>query len=112
MEANPPENRQARITGANLNSPTASAALAEYDKLDVEKSLAEQAAVLAERMLDNTKVDANRHHIYLVAIEDPTVPQSPIAPRRAHMILLISLGALSFWSLIAVIAANVRDHTI
>jgi hypothetical protein len=26
--------------------------------------------------------------------------------------LLISLGALSFWSLIAVIAANVRDHTI
>ena len=103
---------EARITGANLASPTASAALAEYDKLDVEKSLAEQAAVLAERMLDNTKVDANRHHIYLVAIEDPTVPQSPIAPRRAHMILLISLGALSFWSLIAVIAANVREHTI
>jgi capsular polysaccharide transport system permease protein len=103
---------EARITGAHLNSPAASAALAEYDKLDVEKSLAEQAAVLAERMLDNTKVDANRHHIYLVAIEDPTVPQSPIAPRRAHMILLISLGALSFWSLIAVIATNVRDHAI
>jgi len=100
------------LTGANLASPTASVALAEYDKLDIEKSLAEQAAVLAERMLDNTKVDANRHHIYLVAIEDPTVPQSPIAPRRAHMILLISLGALSFWSLIAVTAANVRDHTI
>jgi capsular polysaccharide transport system permease protein len=103
---------EARITGANLNSPTASAVLAEYDKLDVEKSLAEQAAVLAERMLDNTQVDANRHHIYLVAIEDPTVPQSPIAPRRADMILIISLGAVSFWSLIAMVAANVRDHTI
>jgi capsular polysaccharide transport system permease protein len=103
---------EARITGANLSSPTASAVLAEYDKLDVEKSLAEQAAVLAERTLDNTKADANHHHIYLVAIEDPTVPQSPIAPRRAHMILIIALGALSFWSLIAAIAANVRDHTI
>ncbi|MGH6835547.1 MAG: hypothetical protein ACREC9_08360 [Methylocella sp.] len=103
---------EARITGTNLNSPTASAVLADYDKLDVEKSLAEQAAVLSERMLDNARVDANRHHIYLVAIEDPTVPQSPIAPRRAHMILMISLGALSFWSLIAGIAANVRDHTI
>ncbi len=103
---------EARITGADLNSPAVSAVLAEYDKLDVEKSLAEQAVALAERMLDNTKVDANRHHIYLVAIEDPTVPQSPVAPRRAHMILLISLGALSFWSLIAAIAANVRDHTI
>ncbi|MGH7841832.1 MAG: hypothetical protein ACREQT_09980 [Candidatus Binataceae bacterium] len=103
---------EARITGADLNSPTASATLAEYDKLDVEKSLAEQAAVLAERMLDDTKADANRHHIYLVAIEDPTVPQSPIAPRRAHAILLISLGALSFWSLLAAIAANVRDHTL
>ena len=103
---------EARITGADLNSPTASAVLAEYDKLDVKKSLAEQAVVIAERMLDNTKVDANHHHIYLVAIEDPTVPQSPIAPRRAHMILLISLGTLGFWSLIAAIAANVRDHTI
>ncbi|MGH6846918.1 MAG: hypothetical protein ACREC0_05630 [Methylocella sp.] len=103
---------EARITGADLNSPTASAALAEYDILDVKKSLAEQAVAVAEKMLDNTKVDANHHHIYLVAIEDPTVPQSPIAPRRAHMILLISLGALSFWSLIALISANVRDHTI
>ena len=102
---------EARITGANLSSPAASAVLAEYDKLDVEKSLAEQAAVLAERTLDNTKADANHHHIYLVAIEDPTVPQSPIAPRRAHMILIIALGALSFWSLVAAIAANVRDHT-
>ncbi|MGB6327050.1 MAG: hypothetical protein WBG11_15090 [Methylocella sp.] len=103
---------EARITGANLGSPTASAMLAEYDKLDVELRMAEQAAALAERMLDNAKVDANHHHIYLVAIEDPTIPQSPIAPRRAHMILLISLGALSLWSLIAVIAANVRDHTL
>jgi capsular polysaccharide transport system permease protein len=103
---------EARITGANLSSPTASAVLAEYDKLDVKKSLAEQAAVLAERTLDNTKADANHHHIYLVAIEDPTVPQSPIAPRRAYMILIVSLGALSLWSLIAVAAANVRDHTI
>jgi capsular polysaccharide transport system permease protein len=103
---------EARITGADLNSPAASAVLAEYDKLDVTKSLAEQAVVIAERMLDYTKVDANHHHIHLVDIEDPTIPQSPIAPRRAHMVLLISLGALSFWSLIAVIAANVRDHTI
>ncbi|MGH6799798.1 MAG: hypothetical protein ACRECZ_00010 [Methylocella sp.] len=103
---------EARITGADLNSPTASAVLAEYDTLDVKKSLAEQAVEVAERMLDNTIVDANRHHIYLVAIENPTVPQSPIAPRRAHMILIISLGALSFWSLVAAIVANVRDHTI
>lgn len=103
---------EARITGVTLSSPTASAVLAEYDKLDVKKSLAEQAAVLAERTLDNTKADANHHHIYLVAIEDPTVPQSPIAPRRAYMILIVSLGALSLWSLIAVVAANVRDHTL
>jgi capsular polysaccharide transport system permease protein len=103
---------EARITGPNLNSPTASALLAEYDKLDVKKSLAEQAVLVAERILDNAKVDANKHHIYLVAIEDPTVPQSTIAPRRAKMIFLILLGALSFWSLTAVIAANLRDHTI
>ena len=32
-------------------------------------------------MLDNTKVDANHHHIYLVAKKIDR-PASPIAPRR------------------------------
>lgn len=103
---------EARITGADLNSPTTSALLAEYDQLDVKKSLAEQAVLAAEKMLDDAKVDANQNHIYLVSIEDPTVPQSAIEPKRAKMILLILLGALSVWSLTSVIAANVRDHTI
>ena len=51
---------------------------------DVEKSLAEQAAVLAERMLDNTKVDANHHHIYLVAIEDLDGPRKARSLRGEH----------------------------
>ena len=102
---------EAKITGADLNSPTTSAMLAEYDKLDVEKSVAEQAVVTAETTLNNAKADADRHHIYLVSIEDPTVPQSPAVLSRALMIFLISLSALTFWSLVAGIAAHVREHT-
>lgn len=103
---------EARITSANLNLPAASAVLAEYDRLDVERSLAEQAVMLAEKQLDNARADANRHHIYLVSIEDPTVPESALGPGRLHMISIVTLSAISLWLLMVLIAANVRDHAI
>lgn len=101
---------EAKITSSNLTLSTASRALAEYDQLDVKKTLAEKRAMLAEKLLDNARADANRHHIYLVAIQDPTLPQSSLYPKRAHMILLIAFGALMSWSVVALATAGVRDH--
>lgn len=103
---------QAKVTSTGSDSQAASAVLAAYDRLDVEKSLAEQAAVLAERQLDNRQSDASRHHIFLAAIQDPTLPQSSAAPKRLQTIAFVSLSALSVWLLIGLIAANVRDHTL
>jgi capsular polysaccharide transport system permease protein len=102
---------ESRITSTNLNSPTASAALAGYDRLEVEKSLAEQSVVLAERQLDSAQADARRHHIYFITIQDPTRPQIALAPPRLWQVFNISIGSLSLWVLAALIRANVRDHT-
>ncbi len=103
---------ETKITSANETSPASSAILHEYDRLDAERSLAEQVLVLAERQLDNAQTDANRHHIYLVSIEEPTVPQAALAPQRLQMILIVSLIALGTFLLVTMIAANVRDHAL
>jgi len=101
---------QAKITSSNLTLSTASKALAEYDHLDVSKKLAEKTALLAEKLLDNARAEANRRHIYLVAIQDPTLPEKPLYPKRTHMILIIGLSVLGFWSVAALTVAGVRDH--
>lgn len=103
---------EAKITNASKDSLASSALLREYDQLDAERSLAEQALVLAERQLDITLIDANRHHIYLVDIEKPTVPQTSRAPERRQMILFVSLAALGGFMLVTMMAANVRDHAV
>jgi capsular polysaccharide transport system permease protein len=101
---------EGKITSTNLDSSTVSKALVEYDRLDVKKTLAEERAALAERLLDNARADAHRHHVYLVSIEDPTLPQRSLFPRRGHMILMISLGALCVWSVVTLTLGNIRDH--
>lgn len=101
---------ESKITGAGANASTTSAALAEYDRLDVEKDLAEKRVGLAEKLLDNARADANSRHIYLVSIEDPTTPQSSLFPRRGFAILTILIGAFTVWSVIALTVAGVRDH--
>ncbi|MEJ0095254.1 MAG: hypothetical protein WDN46_18175 [Methylocella sp.] len=101
---------EAKITSTNLEASTVSAALVEYDRLDVQKDLAEKRAALAERLRDNARADANRHHVYLVSIQDPTMPQRSLFPRRGHMILIISFGALCVWSVLTLTLSNVRDH--
>jgi capsular polysaccharide transport system permease protein len=102
---------EGEITGASANPSTAAAALAEYDRLEVDKTLAEKRVTLAEKLLDNAREDANRRHIYLVSIEDPTTPQSSLFPRRGFAILMISLGAFTIWSVISLTVAGVRDHS-
>ncbi len=103
---------ETRITSANLNSPTASAALAGYDRLEVEKSLAEQTVALAERQLERAQADARRQHIYFITIQDPTRPQIALAPPRLWWVFDISIGSLGFWVLATLTLANVRDHAL
>jgi len=104
------EGLESKITSQNPTFPTASAALTEYDRLDVDRSLAERRVMLAEKLLNNARADANRHHIYLVSIEDPTRPESSLFPRRGPMILTVLFSALCIWSLGALVVVGVREH--
>ncbi|WP_036262342.1 hypothetical protein [Methylocapsa aurea] len=101
---------ESKITSENTTLQTTSGALPEYDQLDVNRNLAERRVMLAERLLDNARADANRHHIYLVSIEDPTLPESSLFPRRAGTIMIVLFSALCLWSLGMLVVVGVRDH--
>lgn len=101
---------EAKITGASIDPSTVSAALAEYDKLEVEKTLAANRVSVAEKILENARADADRRHLHLVSIEDPTRPQSSLFPHRGYMIAMFFLGAFGVWAVVSLTVANIRDH--
>jgi len=101
---------EAKITGRSADPTTESAALVDYDRLQVDKTLAEDRVTLAEKLLDDARADARSRHIYLVSIEDPTTPQSSLFPHRGSAILNIFFGAFTLWSVVALTVAGIRDH--
>lgn len=89
---------------------TASKALSEYDRLDIDRTLAERKLTFIEKILNDARADANHHHIYLVSIEDPTQPQSSLVPDRGSMMAISLFAAFNLWLLGVMVVLGVREH--
>jgi capsular polysaccharide transport system permease protein len=99
-----------RITSTNTADRTAAGLMADYDRLEIERTLAERQVATTERVLDQARVEANRHQVYLDVIEGPTMPQSALFPRRFQMAFQIAIAALAAWCVVALTILGVRDH--
>jgi capsular polysaccharide transport system permease protein len=99
-----------RITSTDAADRPAAQLMADYDKVEIAQTLAEQQVAVTERILDQARVEANRHQVYLDVIEAPTTPQSARFPRRIPIALQIALAAFAAWCVVALTILNVRDH--
>lgn len=101
---------EAMLTGGAGGDRTAAGDLVTFDRLKIERMLAEQQVVLAERVLEQARSERDRRHIYIETIEGPTLPGTSLFPQRGYMILMVTLSALMIWSVLALGWAGVRDH--
>ncbi len=99
-----------RITSVDAVDRTAAGLLVDYDKLEIERALAEKQVAVAERILDQARAEANRRQVYIDVIEGPTLPQSALFPARALSLAEITVMALSLWCLAVLTIAGIRDH--
>ena len=100
-----------RITSTNAGDRTAAGQLVDYDRLEIERTLAEKQVAVAERILDQARAEANRHQVYIDVIEGPTVPQSALFPERALSLAEITIAVMAFWCVAVFTIAGIRDHT-
>ncbi|WP_395666459.1 hypothetical protein [Methylocella sp.] len=89
---------------------TAADALVGYDRLEVERNIAEKRVETVEKILATARREADRRHVYLVSIQDPTTPRSALEPRRGFMVFSVFAASFLLWSVSAFSAAAVRDH--
>jgi capsular polysaccharide transport system permease protein len=99
--------QRGELTGTN---DALSTTLGNYERLMVERELAEKAHEAAQKQLDTANEQAQRQQIYIESISRPNLPDKSQEPRRLRYIFTVAL--LSFWAFLIfyLLVSGSREH--
>lgn len=99
--------QRSRLTGGDASlAPT----VAGYERLSVERDLANRAYGSALQSLETARLDAQKQHVYLVRVVEPNMPQKSTYPHRAVTVLGVFGGLLLAYGIGWLIVVGVREH--
>jgi len=87
-----------------------SAALAEYQELEVAAEFAESQLAVTRAALQEARAEARRKQAYLEQVSAPSLPDYPVEPRRFRSILATLVLGLLAWGVLSMLAIGVREH--
>src|SRR5436190_1196940 len=96
-----------KITGDNNSVVTA---LTEYERLDVQKLLAEKTLASALASLQQAKLEAQRQQLYLETIAHPNLADYPLYPKRVISFGTVVVSCLLAYGIAWLLIASVREH--
>ena len=96
-----------KITGDNNSVVTA---LTEYERLDVQKLLAEKTLASALASLESAKLEAQKQQLYLETIAQPNLADYPLYPKRAVSFGTVVVSCLLAYGIAWLLIASVREH--
>jgi len=82
----------------------------EYEALAMEEEFAKEQYASAMASLETARIQMEGKSSYIVAFQQPTMPDEVIYPERGKLILISVLAILLAEGLILLIIAAVRDH--
>jgi capsular polysaccharide transport system permease protein len=98
-------------TDREAGAETFSSRLAEYEELAVDREFAEKAYLSALAAYEQAQIETRRQMRYLAAHINPTLSIEPQYPTRWLIALSIFLLLSVTWSVLLLIAYNVRDRS-
>ena len=98
---------RANITG---DSNSVAAAESEYERLDVDRTLAEEQLASAYKSLEAAKLDAQRQQLYLETVAQPNLPDFPLYPKRIVSFAMVLASCLLAYGIAWLLVASVREH--
>lgn len=103
--------RQKMGLGSQAGGDTAFAdVVGEYERLAVDREFAQRAYVTALAAYDGSLAEARRKSRYLAAYMQPTRAETPGYPKRATLLLMISLFLFLVWAVIVLVAYSLKDR--
>lgn len=98
----------AHVAGSNDKS-LASKAI-EYERLALDSEYADRELISAMTSLQQARIQAQQHHIYIERISEPNLPDASTEPKRLQGILATLLLTLIVWGIVSILNAGVREH--
>ncbi|NVK43983.1 MAG: chain-length determining protein [Oceanospirillaceae bacterium] len=97
--------RTAQQAGGALNVLSS-----EYQSLELSAQFAQQSYSGALAALENTRIEAARKLKQLSVLQNPTVPEYPLEPRRLYNLVVFTIIALFLGLIVQMLVLIVRDH--
>jgi len=98
---------RAKITGDNGSVATA---LSEYERLDVQRLLAEKTLMSALASLEAARLEAQRQQLYLETIAQPNLADYPLYPKRFASFATVAATCLLVYGIAWLLVSGVREH--
>ncbi|MGR6981662.1 capsule biosynthesis protein [Testudinibacter sp. P27/CKL/0425] len=83
---------------------------AEYQRLVLDNTLAQQQLTTAITTLQNAKSEADRQQLYLEVINQPSKPDLALEPYRIYNIFATLIIGLMLYGVLSLLLASVREH--
>lgn len=83
---------------------------AEYQRLVLDNTLAQQQLTTAITSLQNAKEEADRQQLYLEVINQPSKPDLALEPYRIYNIFATLIIGLILYGVLSLLLASVREH--
>jgi capsular polysaccharide transport system permease protein len=96
-----------KMTGDGNSVATA---VAEYERLDVQRLLAEKTLVSAFTSLEAARLEAQRKQLYLETIAQPNLADYPLYPKRFVSFATVVVTCLLAYGIAWLLVASVREH--
>ncbi|ACA19200.1 capsule polysaccharide export protein-like protein [Methylobacterium sp. 4-46] len=94
------------------DAPNAARALLEYERLVIERTVAERLHESAVGMLERARIAAGKQSVYLATFVPPAQPQYATLPERPETLFVIFFCLLVAWGSATLLIEGVKDHNI
>jgi capsular polysaccharide transport system permease protein len=86
------------------------AGLTEYERLNVQRELAEKALASAFTSLEAARIEAQRQQLYLETIAQPNLADYPLYPKRALSFAMVAVSCLLVYGIAWLLVVSAREH--
>jgi len=101
---------KSRVAGQQSPQGNLNAIVAEYQDLTIEAEFAQKQLVSAMASLEQARIQQAAQSRYVVAYQQPTLPDESLYPRPYLFTLYIFLGTLILLGIVSLIWASIREH--
>jgi capsular polysaccharide transport system permease protein len=84
--------------------------LTEYERLTLERELAEKVLASAFTSLEAARLEAQRQQLYLEPIAQPNLPDYPLYPKRIASFAMVLVSCLVAYGIVWLLVVSAREH--